>query len=52
MVLDNLTGVVILSSCVELAKVIDQRAHTRRQLQHTVHQLAQGDLTCEGWWSQ
>ncbi len=46
MVHDDLTGVVIFSSCVELAKVIDQRAHTRRQLQHTVYQLTQGDLTC------
>ncbi len=48
MVIDDLTGVFILSNCVELAKVIDQRAHTRRKLQHTVHQLTQGNFTCGG----
>ena len=46
MVLDNLTGVVMLCASIELTKVIDQRGHTWREVQHSIHQLTQGNLTC------
>ena len=37
MVMDNLNGIVSLSVCVELTKVIDQRSHTGREVNHPVH---------------
>ena len=34
---NNLLDVVILSSFLELTEVIDQRSHTGREIQHTIH---------------
>ena len=40
-----LSGVSTLCLCVELAEVINQRSHAGWKFQHSVYQLAQGDLT-------
>ncbi len=44
MIRDNVINVVAFRFRVQLSKVIDQRSHTRREVQHTIHKLTQGDF--------
>ena len=44
MVTDYLPNVVTLGVCVELSKIINQRSHAWRKIQHTVHKLAKGNF--------
>ena len=37
MVSDNLFGIVFLSVCVQLPKVINQGTHAGREVQYTIH---------------
>ena len=47
-VLDNLFGVVILCSSIELTKVIDQWCHARREVQYSIYQLTKWDFAYMG----
>ena len=44
MVHDNLLSVVLLSSGVELSKVVHERPHAWRKVKHPVHQLTEWDF--------
>lgn len=44
MIMDYLSDVITFSVHVELPKVIHQGAHAGRQVQHTIHQLAERDF--------
>ena len=46
--LNNLTDVVFFCFSVELTKVIDQRCHAGREVQHPIHQLTKRDFTFMG----
>ena len=46
MIMDYPSDIITLSACIELAKVIDERSHAGRKIQHTVHKLPKGNCSC------
>ncbi len=44
--MNYLPDVVTFSVSIQLPKVVHQRSHARRQVKHTVHQLAKWNLAC------
>ena len=44
-IFDNLTCVILLSSSVELSKVIDQRTHTGGKVKDSIYQLTKWNFT-------